>query len=83
MKTLIVLVILLSVASANAANLLHYKFPFHYFLVGNELLACKSVRQGVSCYATDIKTRIKVIYKCKRVSKDKGYIKDCKTKPTI
>jgi hypothetical protein len=83
MKTLFVLVILLSVASVNAASLLHYKFPFHYFMVGNELLACKSIRQGVSCYATDIKTYIKVIYKCKRVSKDKGYIKDCQTEPTI
>jgi hypothetical protein len=77
------LLILLFSSSLSAASLLHYKFPFHYFMVGNELLACKSVRSGTNCYATDIKTHIKVIYKCKRVSKDKGYIKDCKTKPTI
>jgi hypothetical protein len=83
MKTLFVLVILLSVASVNAASLLHYKFPFYYFMVGNELLACKSIRKGTICYATDIKTHIKVVYKCQRVSKDQGYIKDCLTKPTI
>ena len=83
MKTLFVLVILLSVASVNAASLLHYKYPFYYFLVGDEVLACHQTKTGTDCFANDIKTHIKVIYKCKRVSKEKGYIKDCKTKPTI
>jgi hypothetical protein len=83
MKTLFVLVILLSVASANAASLLHYKYPFYYFLVGDEVLACHQTKTGTDCFANDIKTHIKVIYKCERVTKDQGYIKDCKTKPTI
>jgi hypothetical protein len=78
-----ILLILLFSSSLSAASLLHYKFPFYYFMVGNELLACKSVREGTNCYATDIKTHIKVIYKCKRVAKDQGYIKDCLTKSTI
>jgi hypothetical protein len=83
MKTLFVLVILLSVASVNAASLLHYKYPFYYFLLGDEVLACHQTKTGTDCFANDIKTHIKVIYKCKRVSKDQGYIKDCKTKPAI
>jgi hypothetical protein len=77
------LLILLFSASLNAASLLHYKYPFYYFIVGNEVLACHQTKTGTDCFANDIKTHIKVIYKCKRVSKDNGYIKDCKTKPTI
>jgi hypothetical protein len=52
-------------------------------MVGNELLACHQTKTGTDCFANDIKTHIKVIYKCKRVSKDQGYIKDCLTKSTI
>jgi hypothetical protein len=77
------LLILLFSSSLSAASLLHYKYPFYYFLVGDEVLACHQTKTGTDCFANDIKTNIKVIYKCKRVSKDKGYIKDCKTKPTI
>ncbi len=77
------LLILLFSSSLSAASLLHYKFPFYYFAVGNELLACKAVKPGTICYATDIKTHIKVVYKCDRVTKDQGYIKNCLTKPTI
>ena len=77
------LFILLFSSSLSAASLLHYKFPFYYFSVGNELLACKAVKPGTTCYATDIKSHIKVVYKCDRVNKDQGYIKNCLTKPTI
>jgi hypothetical protein len=77
------LLILLFSSSLNAASLLHYKYPFYYFMVGNELLACHQTKTGTDCFANDIKTHIKVIYKCKRVSKDQGYIKDCLTKSTI
>jgi hypothetical protein len=52
-------------------------------MVGNDVLACHQTKTGTDCFANDIKTHIKVIYKCKRVSKEKGYIKECKTQPTI
>jgi hypothetical protein len=77
------LLILLFSSSLSAASLLHYKYPFYYFMVGDELLACHQTKAGTDCFANDIKTHIKVIYKCKRVTKEQGYIKDCKTKPTI
>jgi hypothetical protein len=77
------LLILFFSSSLSAASLLHYKYPFYYFMVRDELLAYHQTKAGTDCFANDIKTHIKVIYKCKRVSKEKGYIKDCKTEPTI
>jgi hypothetical protein len=78
-----ILLILLFSSSLNAASLLHYKYPFYYFMVGDEVLACHQTKTGTDCFASDIKTHIKVIYKCERVTKDQGYIKNYLTKPTI
>lgn len=76
------ILLLFFTATVNSAVLLNAQHPIYVFKLNSETLMCKVINRNTVCYSKSTNGII-IRYTCTVVLPSQGYIKDCRTKPTI